>query len=408
MSTSETPRDLLNQLADRAGRHAVDLERLSGENTALRGRVEALEGQLAALRELQQDLVGRLERAVARTGGQERLDALDERLAAGHAAGLKTAERVEAVAAEVAALGRLATGVERTRADVAQQLAEHRERTEQAVAQLDERLRRDREGSSRGVDQLEARVARLAEATERLDGLERGRRELGDSLHRLGARLDAEAAERAKIQEGLRTVQEHADQRIAQLAEVVREMQSSAAEWQERTQEQMAILRDARALADRMRGEAERLEQAQLTSARAQQAHEARTETRLATWRNDLDEEIVRFVARHDRERDQADREHLAREVLRDEAHAEARAELALRLDALEHDLRGRLAALVSEGLELRRRLGDWLVHERDGVQALLAELERGGQSEARPELADERRAALRRAMRAQRAEGSR
>lgn len=406
--TSETPRDLLNQLADRSGRQAEDLERLTGENAALRGRVEILESQLSALRELQQDLVDRVERAVARSGGHERLDALDERLAAGHAAGLRTAERVEEVAADVAALGRVAAGVDRTRADVARQLAEHHENAAQALADVDARLRRESEGIARALSALDARVARVAEATERLDPLERGRRELGDALHRLAARLDAEAAERAQLQDGLLAVGERAEQRNAQLAQAIREIQSDARTWQERTQEQMAILRDARALADRMRGEAERLEEAQLSSARAQQATEARIEARLATWQGGLDEEIARFVARHDREREQADREHLAREALRDEAHAEARAQLAQRVDGLEHDLRARLGALVAEGLELRRRLADWLTHDRDGVQALLADLERGGQSEARPELADERRAALRRAMRAQRAEGSR
>jgi len=403
MANAETSLDRLNQLADQTGRQAGELATLASENAALRGRVDGLEGQLTALRALQQDLVNRLEQALARSGGHERLDALDQRLAAGHASGLRTAERVETVAGEIAALGRLSGSIEQTRADMARQLAGHQEDAAQAFAGLEARVRRDSESLLRALHEHEARVARVAESFERVEQLDRSRKELSDVINRLSARLDGVAAERQVLEDAIRAGQERADQRIAQMAQTVHEIKADARSWQERTQEQMAILRDARALADQVRQEAERLEDAQLSSARSQQAYEARTEARLTAWRDDIDEELGRFIARHDREREQADREHVAREALRDEAHHEARAVIEQRVEALAHELGGRLSALVAEGLELRRQLAEWLTRDRDAVQALIASLERGGQSEVRPELADERRAALRRAVRAQR-----
>lgn len=404
MANSETSLDRLNQLADQSGRQASELESLASENAALRGRVEGLESQLAALRGLQQDLVGRLEHVLARSGGQERLDALDQRLAASHAATLRTAERVESVAGDVASLGRLTGSIEQTRSDVSQQLAGHQEDSSQAFAELEARVRKDNDALQRAVRENAARTTRLAESLEPIERLDRSRKELADGLNRLSARVEAVAAERIPLEDAVRAAQERADQRIAQLAQVLSEVRSDAQAWQERTQEQAGILRDARDLAERMKHDAQTLEGAHLTSARAQQAHEARMEARLTTWRNAIDEELASFVARHDREREQADREHLAREALRDEASTEARQAIGQRLDAMGNDIGDRLSALVAEGLDLRRQLGEWLTIDRDAAQAMIANLERGGHSEARPALADERRAALRRAVRAQRA----
>ena len=105
------------------------------------------------------------------------------------------------------------------------------------------------------------------------------------------------------------------------------------------------------------------------------------------------------------REKEQAERERHAESLLLEERLTELDASLLASMEDLRSEMSDRLESLVADDLELRRLLAGLGGRIGEAWAEATGTAEEGMLADARPVLAEERRQALRRAMRARRDE---
>jgi hypothetical protein len=159
-------------------------------------------------------------------------------------------------------------------------------------------------------------------------------------------------------------------------------------------------------VAEEMREEAVRLREEHGRTAEAQRVAEARVEHSLAALRQESADTWETFIGRRTREQQETERHRQTNEETQRVALAEA-------LEALEHRIQGRLReidgrmAIDEEALDtLRRVMAEVVVRWRDEYQEAARAVEALLPGSAKPALVEERRQALRRALRARRDHG--
>lgn len=399
---TETTLDRLDQIAERSAANAAEVERLGAGLADLRDRFDRIDERIAALLKAQERSAEQVERLAASMGWEPRVSALDERIGANAMAAARVEEAVAPLAPRIS---RLDERVRDQGNELAREIAAERQAREADAERLTREQRELRALADRGTEVLDKRIEEVAKGFDRLEPLERSRGEVKESLLALEARVDRVAAEREAIEEIARRTEAHAEAQASAVAAQVKEARAEVATWTTRIEEQVGMLREARTLADRMRQEAAALEAAQEQVAKSQQAAEARVDAALERHKQDSAEEWTEFLARREREHAQARRDREAEAASLDERLDGLETRIAEQLDALRQELDRRLEPLVEDDLQLRRLLAELGGRIGAAWSEATGVAEEGLQADARPVLAEERRQALRRAMRARRDE---
>lgn len=399
----ETALDRLNQLAEAGATTRGEVATLVAEVVALRGRLDEAERQLAAVREARTLDIDRLERIVGERNFGERFEQIEERLVAALAAGQRTAERVEDVAAEMARFNRFDGALENVRRDVAEQIASHVEshRAERAVSEA----RQDRR-IAEIADSLREHVAAVAEFSplaERIDSLERSRKGVEDDAQRAVVAIEKLVAERSvltdTIQRGVSDMKTRADD----LGADVETLREEIGGWQSRIEHQVTVVEAAKVTAESMRASGEELLAAQREAAEAQRVFEERIDAALGEVRRESTDEWTSFMVQREREHEQSERVLREEFARRDEEVKRVEAAIDERIEAWRAEVERGRQALETDLLDLRQMLLGALSRWRDSLDDLVKDSEASIPSDAKPHLVAERRRALRRSLRASR-----
>lgn len=400
---AETALDRLNQLALTSEKTADAITGLQAALTALRGQVETLSIQVTGLRDIQSANADQLAKIEHRLTAAERLGDLDGRLAAAQAAGEKTADRVEALAAEMARIGRVEAGLEQVRRDAAAELRTIEDRAKAERAELDRRHAAQLTDTAAALEQLRAAMLPKDAAQERFTAQDRARQELLDAVGRLTARTEALAGERAALEDITRRSESAAAARIDGLAKRIDDQHDAIGQWQARIEHQERTVSEARAIAAGVERTAEAVRDGERAAAEASRVFEARVESALDTFRQEASDEWRQHLALHDADRVQAERDRLRRSGERQAALDAALEAIDARLDALRQAIDHGLAERAEETMALYQQLAESFAAARDAFVASARAFEAPLPADAQPAMLAERRAALRRAMRARR-----
>ncbi len=362
---------------------ATPITQLSEAARQSAARIESLAAEIVALR--------------------ARVDGLDTRVEAANTSAQQSLSRWEALPAELARLARLEAALTQLRVELTHGQAAHQDATASEVRSLQGRLADEARRLSLEVGLLVPRLEALEAQVPRLDGLERERASLARAVQAQDARLDAVAAERAVFQEEIGRAEQRNQARAEAMQAQVREQEAEMGQWRTRIESQAELVREARAVAEHMRAEANRLAQDHHAMAEAERMFEQRVEGLLSGLRREVAEEWQRF--RRDRALDWSTLAQANDRRDRLDAQLTERLDgLAERLEALERDATAGLATRAAEIRALRQdlasALGAWRQTLGEATELVEATV---GQSETAAAV-EERRQALRRALRAQRA----
>jgi chromosome segregation ATPase len=401
-----TQLDRLEQLADHTSAMAEALERHEAALTTLDGRLASIEGAVAALQRSQERTADRVETLATTLDASARLDRLEERVGAVHAGGERTADRVETVAAEVQRVAGLENALGHLRAEIAERMSEQAEETSALQTRTREDFQKQIESTRLRIEEQIQRVERLEPLPGRIESLERRDEARDRTVGEMVERVEQVAKEREALQEIALRTEHETTSRVESLAAVTEALREELRVWPKRIEEQDEVLRAARLVAEEMRQEAVRLREEHGRTAEAQRVAEARVEHSLAALRQESADTWETFIGRRTRERQEADRHRQTREETQRVALAEA-------LEALEHRIQGRLLEMDGrltgdeEALDtLRRVMAEVVVRWRDEYQEAARAIEALLPGSAKPALVEERRQALRRALRARRDHG--
>lgn len=400
---TETPLDRLNQLAQSGEQAAADITSLHSAMVQLRGQVETLGAQLSGLREVQAENATLLGKVHHRLAALDRLSAAEDRIAAVQAAGERTAERVEAVAAELARIGRLEAGIGQIRTDMADQLRQLEDRGHAERTAQDKRHDALAGETAIALAQLRQTMLSLDHANERFTAQDRARQELFDSIGRLTARTEALAGERSALEDLTRRSDSAASARIDGLAKQIEAQLDVIATWQARIEQQERTVGEARRIAADVERVADGLRDGQRSASEAARVFEARVESSLDTFRDEAAEEWRQHLALHDAGRAQAERDRVQRAAERQAALDAAFADIDARLAALRTLIDDGLAERGEETMALYQQLAESFAAIREAFVTSARVFEAPLPADAQPAMLAERRSALRRAMRARR-----
>jgi chromosome segregation ATPase len=398
---ASTAPDSLDRLADALRRVTADLEAQNAAAVRLQGRLEALEAHLASTQAAQADLAVRLEQLArgAQAPPRGHLDSQLEALRAGHS---HTEERLERLADRVDTLGRLEARVAELRTELSRQIDAQDRALRTELATLAERRAADDAELGREIQLLQERLNGHELYGGRLEMLDRRQGEVALAQQQLAVRAEDIAEQRTRLEDAMRRYEQQLEARVDGLSARVNELQEELAAWRQRIDAQDETLRAARTVADEVRTEAVRLQEAHHASAEAQRIAERRTADAVEAVRRESAGEWERFRAerRQDWERlaaATAERDAAQARAMASGLEAAERRAAALEAGlAAEHDHRTAALAALRTALELMlRRWGE-----------AMSELEAAlGERAASPQAPGpaERRQALRRSLRARR-----
>jgi chromosome segregation ATPase len=332
-----------------------------------------------------------------------RIDSLDARVDAGNTAVQQSVERAEALRNELGRIGRLEAALVQLRNELSHEQDVRQRALHDEVHGLQARMADETRRLGLEVGLLVQRIDTVEALSPRLDGLERERAGLARTVQAQEPRLDALAAERAAYQEDLRRVEQRAQARLEAIQAQLRDQETELDQWRGRIESQAESVREARAVADHMQDQALRLGEDHHALAEAERLFEQHVEGLLTEMRREAIEEWQRF--RRERAADWATltRANEARDGL-DQTLVERVDAILARLGALEADVPAGLAARANEVRAVRQdlagALGAWRQALGEATEIVEATV---GQAET-PAAVEERRQALRRALRAQRA----
>jgi len=392
----------LDQLTEASRRTADALESLRAELVGLRGRIEALEHHLEAAQAVQQQTAGRVE-ALAASVQRRGFDGLAGQVEAMREAHERTDHHIQQIAAEFARVNRMETTLSHLRDETIQQLDAREGNLRDAIgAQATQRIAEGRQ-IGRELQALAGRVEGLERLGQRVDALGRQHDETVKSVHQVVLRTESLGAEDARLEEARR----HSDQRlageIADWANRTTALGDEVGAWRERLGEQGETVRAAHGLADQVRQEGERLQQAHRASAEAQRIATERVDAAVAAMRQDIEALAARLAA--DRQ------QHLELLIhMLDEREARLQADLAGgdqtidgKLEELRAGLSAALALQATDLAQLQRLITAFVRGVRDQSAELADALGAQPPSADPTAVSAERRQALRRALRAQR-----
>ncbi|MEO8083021.1 MAG: hypothetical protein ABI780_04310 [Ardenticatenales bacterium] len=400
---TETSLDRLNQLAQSGEQAAADITTLHSAVVSLRAQVETLTAQLSGLREVQAESATLLGQVHHRLAALDRLSAAEERITAVQAAGERTAERVEAVAADLARVARIEDGVGQIRVEMVDQLRQIEDRGHIERAAQDKRHDALASETAVALAQLRQSAMTVDQANERFTAQERARQELFDGIGRLTARVEALGGERSTLEDITRRADIAASARIDGLAKQIEAQLETIAAWQKRIEQQERIIGEARQIAADVERAAEAMPVAQRSAVEAARVFEARVESSLDTFREEATEEWRQHLALHDAARAQAERDRVQRSGERQAALDAAFHDIDERLTALQAVIDAGLAERAEETMALYQQLAESFAVIRDSFVTAARVFEAPLPADAQPAMLAERRTALRRAMRARR-----
>ncbi len=401
IETTETTLDRLNQLSEASASAREEVATLVAEVVALRGRLADAERKLEGVQVGRAQDVERVERLIGDRRFEGRLDGLEERLGAAQEAGQRSAERLEAFAADVSRLNRLESALDNVRRDVAEQLAAYIAtfRSERAASEA----RHDRRAAE-SVESLREHtelIAGLSPIAERVEGLERSRKALEADAQRTTVEIETLAAERSSLADTIRRgVSDMANRTEALGVEALRQELGA---WQARLEHQVITVEAAKTLAEDVRAKGEELLAAQRESAESQRVFEGRIDAAIGAVRRETADEWSSFIVQREREHEQASRALREELALRDAALQAAVAAVDERVTATGVEIERRRQVLETDLLDLRQMSHGAMERWRNGLDDLIKDSEASIPSDAKPHLVAERRRALRRSLRAAR-----
>ncbi|MCC7019935.1 MAG: hypothetical protein IT332_09280 [Ardenticatenales bacterium] len=400
---NETALDRLNQLALSNEQAAVDITALHSALVAMRGHVDTLTTQLAGLRDIQTANADQIAQVAHRLTALDRLAPLEERLTAAQAAGERTSERVEALAGDVARLGRVESGLGQVRSELADQLKQLEDRGRAAGAEQERRHASLAAETAVALSQLRDSLLTKDAANERFIAQDRARQETFDALGRLTARVEALGGERTALEDVTRRHESAVAVRVDGLNKRVDDLHELHQSWQARIENQERTVSEVRAIGAGVERTAEAIRDGERVMAEAARVFEARVESSLDAFRQEATEEWRQHLAQHDAARVQAERERAQRAADRQAAQDELFSGFEARLQSLQTALNDGLDRRGEETLVLYQQLAEAFAAIRDAFVGGARIFEAPLPAEAQPAMLAERRNALRRAMRVRR-----
>ena len=310
---TETALDRLNQLALSNEQAAVDITALHSALVAMRGHVDTLTTQLAGLRDIQTANADQIAQVAHRLTALDRLAPIEERLTAAQAAGERTSERVEALAADVARLGRVESGLGQVRSELADQLKQLEDRGRAAGVEQERRHESLATETAVALSQLRESLLTKDTANERFTAQDRARQELFDAIGRLTARVEALGSERTALEDVTRRHESAVAVRVDGLIKRVDDLHELHQSWQARIENQERTVSEARAIGAGVERAAEAIRDGERVMAEAARVFEARVESSLDAFRQEATEEWRQHMAAHDAARIQTERERVKR-----------------------------------------------------------------------------------------------
>jgi|GEM_PF-6792381 chromosome segregation ATPase len=391
----------VDQLAEQARMLAGTVESQSAALDALSARLEALEGQLQAALAMQTTGAERIERLAVELDAGPRIDVLSSQIEALRQAHERDAERLEKLAAQMVRIEE-----QRSVRQLSNEVSARIEAIEIKIeSELDEMRRRAAAEQAAIAVELQNSADRTLEVEgelERITSLERHISETDRSVQGLSSELAEAAEQRSRILESFRQTEQRLVSRIEALSAKLDETTDEVASWRALIDKQSRTVHEARAVADSMREEAQRLREEHHAVAEAQRLAEERVEASLARMRDESEHTWSLFLAQRDKDRQAA----AAASAARDEKLKEHTADLERALAGLD-DLAGRLASESERQTEslwqLRRELTETLQQLRDHAATALERVGAGLPPDEQPGVEAERRDATRRALRARR-----
>jgi chromosome segregation ATPase len=361
---------------------------------------DSLEQLTASVR----DLASRVgTQAATLTGLGARLDSLDARLESAQAVGLHNADRIESVAAEHSEFARLEASVRHVREELLGAVARLETELRDSASAVSARHGRDFGLISAELRALAGQIEPLADLAAAVDAV--GRRASADEARvaRLEGRIAEVAAERTVIDGRVSLAERHFETLVDGLRDKVAAYSDELPGYRSQIEMQTETVREARAVADAMRAEAERIAGAHHATAEAERLFEARVVKALEDHRDQVESGWERF--RHAQEQQwsalagaNADRD---RQLARFSGELESVREAVDRTRSeLVESRRVHLDAVVA----LRRDVAKGVAALRTAIGAAVGTIETGLPEDERSSAAPERREAVRKALRSRHA----
>lgn len=342
--------------------------------------------------------VERLTAAVAALRAQ--VTGLGERVARSDVAQSTVAERVEALAAEMARLARLPDSLGGLRADLTGLLEK-----------METRLRGDMEQQLAGRGQALANaIGRLAEVEGRLASLEEFQRaDVTARLEALEARREEDETRGQDVEARVHALETRpprmaaqTESRLNHLAEEVASLGREVAGWQSRLEAAGETARAAEAVVKAARKEADDLRRDHRAHAEAVRFAQGKIEKAVGAFEAAADERWNRFLMTRANERRQRDAE--TRRL------SETVAEAAAGLESAQAELAALAEAVAAQGnrgaadlRDLRGEIATVAANFQETLAGAIEIMERGLPAEQRRGMVEERQRALRRALKARR-----
>lgn len=361
---------------------------------------------IGQLSDVTRDTVARLERLGAELVAlRGRVVQVESRQEAGHAGTLDQGQRIETLRTEVGRLGRLESAISELHSEISRRLDAQQAESQAALQGLRSATTHDMERLGREAGLQQVRIEALEGLSGRLDALHRERAALARAVAAAEERTATALEERQSLHEEHRRLEQRLGVRLEAVQTEVRELSTELAAWRGRLEGQEETVREARSLAKHLQEEMARMREDHRNAAEAARMFEQRVDGLLATFHRENTEDWARFQRERGADWAQLGRDNEARDqrgqLLTDNVES-----ILTRLDAVEQELRAGLGAgseaLTALRQDLAAALGNWRQALGEATEIVEHTV---GQSETSASL-EERRKALRRALRAQRTEG--
>jgi DNA repair exonuclease SbcCD ATPase subunit len=393
----------LEQISDAARRTAEAVESLRAELVAVRGRVDALEGQLLESQAAQRRTAERIERVAAEAERLKGLEALIPQIEALREAHVRADERIEAVATQLLRIARLENTVAQLGTALGQEIeAQAQVLRGEVAAQAKQRVD-DGRAVAREIQALGARLEAAERFGPRLDALARRQDEETQAIHAAVGRIEQVAADGPRFEESLSRGEQRFTAQLAGLAARVETLDAAIGAWRERIEAQSEAVRAAQGVADLMQAEVARILAAHHATSEAQRVAEGRVDATLAATRDEIEARWERFLAERAKHWAAWSRAIDTREAETRAAIDAARAEVLDQVDALQAGLEAGLGIQARDVTELHRQVAAFVRGLHDFSRQASETLEPGLPSADPSAVSAERRQALRRALRARR-----
>ena len=378
--------DRLHSVEEVTHRLASELASAKADHLRVERLLEGLAGRIEAGQLRQSDLADRIERLAAQLVALGRLDALDRRLEALQSNHEATDERLNRLTATRDLIGQL----ERRLGDQGETLTHQIEaQREQLLAELQRREHRRSEDFTKVNQEVQALAVRLGPIEQipaAVTALDRRLGGLAPRFDLVDQRLADQAAETAsfKAQHGAHEERLRSAQASAQAA--VEELGAMIADLANRVGQQTGVMLEAKTLADELRRQDDERRGKFRTLSEAERLFEARVETTLVAAQ---DEVAARFEALaelrgrewKERRKELAEHEAAAREVVITH-RAEAAEALKREVDALKVTLEVQAAEIAALRGVIATAADGWLGVSSELVAAVGGELPLAGEGD--------------------------